>query len=487
LIRGLGLFDATMLVAGSMIGSGIFIVPADIARQLGSAGWLLVAWLLTGALTLIAALSYGELAAMMPRAGGQYVYLREAYNPLTGFLYGWALFLVIQTGTLAAVAVAFAKFLGVLVPAISARPDNQLFGLGRFALHPTTFVAIGVLVLLTWTNSTGLRAGRLVQNIFTTTKIAALLGLIALALFLGANSTAIHQHLANFWTPSSTQPLTRGAAQFLTTPLSALGLLLALGTAMVGSLFSSDAWNNVTFTAGEVKNPKRNLPLSLFLGVALVSALYLLANLGYLATLPLHGSAQASTVLERGIQFARDDRVATATVEVVFGPNAAKIMAVLIMISTFGCINGMVLSGARVYYAMAQDGLFFAKIGQLNRHGVPRNGLALQCLWACLLTLSGTYSELLDYVIFAVLLFYVLTMAGLFRLRRRRPDWERPYRAWGYPLLPAFYILAASLIALDLLLSPKTRPNAWPGLLLVLAGVPVFFLWRRVGNPKSQS
>ena len=406
------------------------------------------------------------------------MYLREAYNPLAGFLYGWTLFLVIQTGTLAAVAVAFAKFLGVLAPAISENPAHRLFHVGRFALYPTTFVAIAVLALLTWSNSTGLRAGKLVQNLFTLAKLAALFGLILLALCFGANAPAIHANSSHFWTPAFTQPASPGATQFTTTPLGALGLLLALGTAMVGSLFSSDASNNVTFTAGEVRNPQRNLPLSLLLGVGLVSVLYLLANIGYLVTLPLHGSSAGATVLERGIQFAQNDRVATASVQVVFGHNAAVIMAVLIMVSTFGCINGMVLAGARVYYAMARDGLFFSSIGRLNQHGVPRNGLVLQCLWACLLTLSGTYSELLDYVIFAVLIFYVLTMIGLFRLRRQRPDLPRPYKAVGYPVLPAIYILASSLIALDLLISAKTRPNTWPGLLVVLAGVPVYFGWQ---------
>jgi APA family basic amino acid/polyamine antiporter len=474
-VRGLGLLDSTMIVAGSMIGSGIFIVSADMARQLGASGWLLAAWVITGLLTLAAALSYGELAAMMPHAGGQYVYLREAYSPLWGFLYGWTMFLVIQTGTIAAVAVAFAKFLGVLIPAVSEGGGARLFGIGRFAVYPKTLVAIGVLVILTWSNCTGLKTGKLVQNIFTLTKIASLLGLILLGVLAGANALATHANYHDWWTATFTQPAGTG---FTTQPLGGLSLLLALGTAMVGSLFSSDSWNNVTFTAGEVKNPKRNLPLSLFLGVALVSALYFLANVAYLVTLPLKGSPTGATVVERGIQFAVNDRVATAAAEVVFGQSAAVIMALLIMISTFGCINGIVLAGARIYYAMARDGLFFKQIGELNRHGVPRNALVLQCIWGSLLALSGTYSELLDYVIFAVLIFYVLTMIGLFVLRRKRPDAERPYRAFGYPVVPALYILIASAIALDLLISPKTRGNTWPGLLIVLAGVPVYFIWR---------
>jgi APA family basic amino acid/polyamine antiporter len=477
LVRELGLLDATMLVAGSMIGSGIFIVSADIARQVGAAGWLLVVWLLTGVLTLIAALSYGELAAMMPRAGGQYVYLREAYGPLWGFLYGWALFLVIQTGTIAAVAVAFAKFVGVLIPAVSEA--HKFFAVGRFALSPATFVAIGVLVLLTWSNSTGLKTGKIVQNIFTVTKIAALAGLVLLGLLVGANATAIGANFKDWWQATFTAWPDSESLSFSVSPLAGLGLLAALGTAMVGSLFSADAWNNVTFTAGEVRDPRRDLPLSLLLGVGMVCLLYLLANVAYLVTLPLAGSPAGVTALERGIQFAQHARVATAAAEVILGAKAAVVMAVLIMVSTFGCMNGMILAGARVYYAMARDGLFFASIGRLNRRGVPRNGLVFQCVWACLLTVSGTYSDLLDYVIFAVLIFYVLTVAGLFVLRRKQPNAERPYKAIGYPVLPAVYIVAASLIAIDLLIAPKTQSNTWPGLLIVLAGVPVYFWWRR--------
>ncbi len=476
-VQGLGLLDATMLVAGSMIGSGIFIVSADIARLTGCPGWLLVVWLMTGLLTLMAALSYGELAAMMPQAGGQYVYLREAYGRLWGFLYGWTLFLVIQTGTVAAVAVAFARFLGVLWPAVSE--TQKYFQIGRFSLSPTTLVAMGVLVLLTWSNATGLRTGRLVQNVFTLAKIAALLGLILLGLLIGANPGAIQANLHDVWSAALTQ---RGAAGSMEiTPVSHTfsTLWLALGAAMVGSLFSSDAWNNITFTAGEVKNPRRTLPLSLLLGVALVTGLYFLTNLAYLAVLPLRGSPTGATVMERGIQFATSDRVATAAAESVLGPSGAVVMALLIMVSTFGCLNGMILAGARVYYAMARDGIFFQKIGLLNRQGVPQSGLVVQCAWAALLTLSGSYSELLDYVIFAVLLFYALTMGGLFVLRRTRPQAERPCRAWGYPVVPALYIVAALVIALALLISPKTRPNTWPGLLIVLAGVPVYWMWTR--------
>jgi APA family basic amino acid/polyamine antiporter len=477
LVRGLGLLDATMLVAGSMIGSGIFIVSADIAREVGCTSWLLALWVLTGGMTLAAALSYGELAAMMPKAGGQYVYLREAFGPLCGFLYGWTLFLVIQTGTIAAVAMAFAKFLGVLFPAVAE--TNKFFEWGRFSLSPATLVAIALLMLLTWSNTTGLRTGKLIQNGFTFAKIAALLGLIGLGLFVGANAAAIKANFGDWWTAVHLTPVAGETGKWVAAPHTWMTLAIAAGAAMVGSLFSSDAWNNITFTAGEVRNPKRNLPLSLFLGVALVTVLYLLCNVAYLVSLPLHGAADGATVVERGIQFATRDRVATAVMETIFGGSGAMIMAGLVLVSTFGCLNGMILSGARVYYAMAQDRLFFRQVGALNGQGVPRNGLIVQCVWACLLTLSGTYGDLLDYVIFAALLFYVLTVAGVFVLRRTRPDAERPYRAFGYPLVPAVYCALASTVAVILLIAEKTRPNTWPGLLIVLAGAPVFFLWRR--------
>ncbi len=483
LVRGLGLLDATMLVAGSMIGSGIFIVSADIAREVGCTGWLLVLWVLTGGMTLAAALSYGELAAMMPKAGGQYVYLREAFGPLCGFLYGWTLFLVIQTGTIAAVAMAFAKFLGVLFPAVAE--TNKFFEWGRFSLSPATLVAIALLILLTWSNTTGLRTGKLIQNGFTFAKIAALLGLIGLGLFVGANAAAIKANFSDWWSAVHLTPVAGETGKWVAVPHTWMTLAIAAGAAMVGSLFSSDAWNNITFTAGEVRNPKRNLPLSLFLGVALVTVLYLLCNVAYLVSLPLHGAADGATVVERGIQFATRDRVATAVMETIFGGSGAMIMAGLVLVSTFGCLNGMILSGARVYYAMAQDRLFFRQVGALNGQGVPRNGLIVQCVWACLLTLSGTYGDLLDYVIFAALLFYVLTVAGVFVLRRTRPDAERPYRAFGYPLVPAVYCVLASTVAVILLIAEKTRPNTWPGLLIVLAGAPVFFLWRRWGKGAS--
>jgi basic amino acid/polyamine antiporter, APA family len=450
LVKALGLVDSTTIVMGSMIGSGIFIVAADIARQVNSPGLLLMTFVVSALLTMIAALSYGELAAAMPHAGGQYVYLREAFGPLSGFLYGWTLFLVIQTGTIAAVAVAFAKFAGVFLPSISARA--HLVEAGRFSISTQQLVAIAVIVFLTWLNGRGIRTGAIVQNIFTFTKTAALLGLVVLGFTLGRNPQAVQRNFSDFW---------QGAGWNFDT-------IRLVGVAMVGALFSSDAWNNITFTAGEVRNPKKNLPLSLALGVGIVSLLYLACNVVYLNVLPLEA-----------IQHAPEDRVATAAASMIFGPIAVQLMAAAIMVSTFGCNNGIILAGARVYYAMSLDGLFFKKAGTLDaRYHTPAFSLWIQCVWATLLTLSGTYSDLLDYVIFAVLLFYILTIAGLFVLRRTRPDMERPYRAFGYPVLPALYVLIAGLIEILLLLYKPSY--TWPGLIIVLLGVPVYFVWRRV-------
>lgn len=448
-VKGLGLFDSTTIVMGSMIGSGVFIVSADIGRQVNSPGLLMMVWLATAILTLIAALSYGELAAAMPQAGGQYVYLREAFGPLAGFLYGWTLFTVIQTGTIAAVAVAFAKFLGIFVPSVSA--ERWLFKAGPAGLNTQMLVAIAVVVFLTWVNTRGLRTGAAVQNVFTVAKIGALAGLIGLGLTLGRREEAVAANFTDFW---------RGADFGWTT-------IRLAGVAMVGALFSSDAWNNVTFTAGEVRNPKRNLPLSLALGVGVVSIIYLLTNLVYLLALPLSA-----------IQSAAEDRVATAVITQILGPSATQIMAVAVMVSTFGCVNGLILAGARVYYAMAEDGVFFQAVRRVDPvHHTPTVSLWVQCLWACVLTLTGRYSDLLDYVIFAVLLFYVLTIAGLFVLRRSRPEMDRPYRAWGYPLLPAFYIAAGGLIEVLLLIY---KPNyTWPGLVVVLLGIPVYLAWHK--------
>ena len=443
--RRLGLLSATTLVIGSMIGSGIFIVSADISRQVGSPGLLIAAWVFTALLTMMAALSYGELAAMMPQAGGQYVYLREAFGPLAGFLFGWTMFLVIQTGTIAAVAVAFAKFAGVLFPSIAA--SNQIL----FFVNTQQIVAIGIVLLLTWVNTRGIGIGSLVQNVFTVAKTGALLGLVLLGLILGRNDAAISANFTNFWG--------EGVSGWLMVKL--------VGVALVGSLFSSDAWNNVTFTAGEIRDPQRNVPLSLVLGVGIVSLLYIACNLVYLSVLPLEA-----------IKTAPQDRVATLVVSQFMGTGAAQVMAIAIMVSTFGCVNGLILAGARVFYAMALDGLFFKSVAKLNPvTNAPVMSLVLQCIWTCLLTLTGKYGDLLDYVIFAVLLFYMLTIAGIFVLRRTRPNAPRPYKAWGYPFLPATYILLAGLV--EVLLLFYKPAYTWPGLIIVLTGIPVFYLWRR--------
>ncbi|MGO9481433.1 MAG: APC family permease [Candidatus Kryptoniota bacterium] len=472
--RELKLLDSTMIVIGSMIGSGIFIVSADIARTVGSPGYLLLVWLVTGAVTVIAALSYGELAGMMPHVGGQYAYLREAYNPLIGFLYGWTLFLVIQTGTIAAVAVAFAKFTAVLIPWFGE--SNVLITVFRLNISAAQVLAIVSVVFLTYVNMRGLREGKIVQNIFTITKTLALIGLIILGIIISRSASAISANISEFWRASWTH--VEGGKVVMIESLSGMTLAAAIGVAMVGSLFSSDAWNNITFTAAEVENPKRNIPLSLALGTLTVTILYILANVAYMSMLPVLGSPAGSDVVSRGIQFAANDRVATAAAWVIFGAPAAIIMAVLIMISTFGCNNGLILAGARVYYAMAKDKVFFQSAGKLNGKSVPGAALVVQGIWACLLCLSGTYSDLLDYVIFAVLIFYIMTIAGIFILRKKRPDAERPYKAFGYPILPGLYIFAAAAISTDLLIF-KPR-YTWPGLVIVLLGVPVYFIWKRM-------
>jgi len=486
--KRLGLFDSTMLVAGAMIGSGIFIVSAEISRDLGSAGWLLAVWVVTGIITIAGALSYAELAAMMPHAGGQYVYLREAYSPLWGFLYGWTLFLVIQTGTIAAVGVSFAKYLGVLLPELGTKKEAGAWILpitGDFYISAGQGVAVVVVAFLTLLNCLGVQEGKWTQNIFTVAKTLALALLIVLGLAVAANSKAIEANKGDLWAGAFETKRFHDVEKIV--PIGGLVVVLMVaGGSMVGSLFSADAWNNVTFTAGEVKNPRRTLPLSLALGTGLVIVLYILANVAYLAALPVRGIENAPTTFERGISQAQDDRVATALMEEVspkmgldritpnFGPN---FMAVAIMISTFGCANGLILAGARLYYAMARDGLFFQSVGRLNARGVPAIGLLLQGIWSALLTFSGTYSQLLDYVIFANLLFYVLTVTGLFILRRKRPDAERPYRAFAYPALPAIYVFLCAVIMLDLLVVKPVY--TWPGLIIVLTGIPVYFLWRR--------
>ena len=490
-VRGLGLFDSTMIVVGSMIGSGIFIVSADIARHMGSTGGLLAAWVISGVLTVAAALSYGELAAMMPKAGGQYIYLREAYSPLWGFLYGWTLFLVIQTGTIAAVAVGFARYLGVVWPAISPNtwivPPIALSGKYAISLSMQQLVALLLILFLTLLNTRGLKLGKLIQNVFTSAKTLALAALIFAAVFVGRNAAAIHANFSSLWAihdPVTIEPGADWLKSFipsLTAASGAFGLLIAFGVSQVGSLFSADAWNNITFTAGEVKNPRRDIPISLAAGTAIVITLYFLANVAYLSALSIHQ-----------IQTAPDDRVATATLAVIFGPSGATLMALAIMVSTFGCANGLILAGARVYYAMARDGLFFRSIGRLNANHVPAMGLVLQGIWAAFLVLLRTrlvdsstgavtygnlYGVLLDYVIFAALMFYVLTIGGVLVLRRKRPDAERPYRAWGYPLVPVLYMITSTLIMLILIL--YQTQDTWPGLVIVILGVPVYLLWSR--------
>jgi APA family basic amino acid/polyamine antiporter len=489
-VRAIGLFDGTMIVVGSMIGSGIFIVSADIARQTGSSGGLLLTWVITGVLTVAAALSYGELASLFPEAGGQYVYLREAYSPLWGFLYGWTLFLVIQTGTIAAVAIGFSRYLGVLLPAISPTvwivPPVALGSKFAISLSVQQLVAILMTVFLTFLNTLGVRLGKLTQNIFTVAKTLGLLGLIVVCILVARNTQAMARNFTDLWLIRQAQPIEPGAnflrslVPTVTAASGAFGLFVAFGVAQVGSLFSADAWNNIGFTAAEVKNPKRDVALSMALGTLVVITLYLLANVAYLCVLPLGE-----------IQNAPDDRVATAALHAVFGPAGAIVMALTIVISTFGCNNGLILAGARVAYAMARDGLFFRGVGKLNKNSVPGTALLIQGLWVALLLLPRTrrvdatgvvtygnvYSNLLDYVVFAVLIFYVLTIAGIFRLRVKRPDVERPYRAFGYPFLPLLYIVAAVAIMFVLLLY-KTQ-TTWPGLVIVLLGLPVYLLWSR--------
>jgi APA family basic amino acid/polyamine antiporter len=469
LVKGLRLYDCTTIVMGSMIGSGIFIVAAEIAREVGSPGLLLLCWVVSGFMTVAAAVTYGELAGMMPTAGGQYVYLREAFGQLFGFLYGWTLFLVIQTGTLAAVAVAFGKFLGVLVPWVSAQ--NLLIDLGHMevfhhsvpvVLSTQQLVAVLSLLFLSVLNIFGLRLGAWVQNVFTTLKVATLLGLVTFGLWW----LLLHPGAS-----AQNQSLWGGAHLNLMT-------LTVLSVALVGPLFSSDAWNNVTFTGSEIVNPRRDLPLALFVGTTTVCCLYVACNWIYLRVLPFAGTPIASGPIGRGIQYAAEDRVATAAMQVMVGSKGAVLMAAAIIISTFGCMNGMILAGARVYYAMAKDGLFFRAVGRVNaKHHTPAVSLVVQAVWAALLTLSGTYTELLEYVVFAVVLFYALTLAGVFRLRRTRPEAPRPYRAWGYPVLPAIYIAFALFVEWALLIHKPGRSLA--GLIIVALGVPVYFLWRK--------
>jgi APA family basic amino acid/polyamine antiporter len=485
LVKGLGLTSATTLVMGSMIGSGIFIVSAEIAREVNSPALLIGAWLVTGFMTIVGALSYGELAAMMPKAGGQYVYLRESLGSLWGFLYGWTLFLVIQTGTVAAVGVAFGKFLGYFFPSVSA--DNWILHIAHVppipigpmvlgnmdvGLNTQNLCGIVIVIFLTVLNIFGLKLGAAVQNLFTIAKVSALAGLVITGIFIARNAQAIAANFGNFWRLDLPHSATGTAAG----PF--VGVLTILAVAQVGSLFSADAWNNVTFTAGEVKDPKRNLPLSLAIGTGVVILLYIASNFIYLAHLPFDGNMSGADVVSRGIKYAASDRVGTAVLQQMFGSSGGGLMAIAILISTFGCCNGLILSGARVYYAMAKDGLFFKSTGKVHpKYLTPKNALIVQGIWTCILCLSGTYGQLLDYIIFAVLVFYILTIGGLFVLRRTKPEAERPYRAIGYPVLPAIYIVMALFIDIVLLLY---KPQyTWPGLIIVLLGIPVYFVWSR--------
>jgi APA family basic amino acid/polyamine antiporter len=467
--QSLGLLDATMIVAGSMIGSGIFIVSADMLKDLGSAGWLIAAWLITGFMTLTAALSYGELSAMFPKAGGQYVYLREAYNPFIGFLYGWSFFAVIQTGTIAAVAVAFGKFLGYIVPSFG--DGNVLMTLGEgFKITAAQLVGIVLIVLLTAINTQGIKSGKLIQTTFTSAKLLALFGLILFGL-LAAKSAIWDQNWQDAWVIKQHASRISAGVGADWMPVMGVAALGVIASAMVGSIFSSDAWNNVTFIAGEVKNPKRNIGLSLFLGTLIVTIIYVTVNLMYLAVLPVNELA-----------FATDNRIALSVSNEIFGAFGTTILALLIMVSTFGCNNGLILAGARVYYTMAKDGLFFKQTGTLNKNAVPEYALWIQCLVACILCLSGKYGDLLDMVSFVVVLFYVFTIAGIFILRKKSPDAERPYKAFGYPVLPALYILMG--ISFCLLLIMYKPQYTWPGLIIVLLGIPIYYLavWRQKNN-----
>lgn len=461
--RELGLLDATLLVAGSMIGSGIFIVAADITRNVGSAGWLIAVWLITGLMTLIAAVSYGELSAMFPKAGGQYVYLKEAYNPLVGFLYGWSFFAVIQTGTIAAVGVAFSKFTAYLWPQVSE--DLILITLDSVKISAAQVLAIGVIIVLTYINTKGVKGGKMIQTSFTLTKLLSLFGLIIFG-FIVMKPEIWTSNWQNAWSMQKLSP--DGTFESLTIA-AALG---AVAAAMVGSIFSSDAWNNVTFIAGEVRNPKRNIGLSLFLGTLIVTIVYVLANLVYLAVLPL-----------QEIAYAEKDRVAVAASSVIFGNVGTVIIALMIMVSTFGCNNGLILAGARVYHTMANDGLFFKKTASLNKHAVPEFGLWLQCLVASALCMSGKYGDLLDMISFVVVIFYVLTILGIYILRVKRPEAERPYKAFGYPFLPALYIIMGISFCISLIIY---KPNfTWPGLIIMLTGVPIYYIWKALDKNKS--
>jgi basic amino acid/polyamine antiporter, APA family len=492
--RTLGLFDTTMLVAGSMIGSGIFIVSSEMSRNVGSAGWLIVCWLLTGLITVFAALSYGELAGMMPNAGGQYIYIQRAFGKLISFLYGWTVFTVIQTGVIAAVAVAFAKYSSLVLPlyvnvdvngVIKQIPffgeDHILFAVGKFAVNYSQLLAVLMIAFLTWVNTRGIQGGKLIQRVFTSAKLLALFGLILVGIVWGWGGEVFKQNFADPFAASATDFIRDDAGNAIgaTEPisLSGLGLAAAIGVALIGSLFSSDAWNNVTFIAAEIKDPKKNIPMGLFLGTVIVTVLYVLANVAYLCLLPLKGSFEGTNVSELGIQFAEKGRVGAAAVSILFGNTAQILMAALIMVSTFGCNNGLILAGSRLFQSMAKDGLFFKKAAELNKNAVPARSLVIQGIWAGVLCLSGSYNDLLEYATFASLIFYIITIAGIFVLRKKEPLAERPYKAFGYPIIPALYILITTAICIDLLYFKPLFTGI--GLGIVALGIPVYFLTRK--------
>jgi len=479
----LGLIDATMVVAGSMIGSGIFIVAADMTRNVGSAGWLILVWALTGFMTIAAAVSYGELSAMFPKAGGQYTYLKEAYNPLMGFLYGWSFFAVIQTGTIAAVGVAFSKFAGYFFPALTLDDQNILFQIGdSFKLYPAQLVSIVLVIFLTFINTRGVKEGKLIQRIFTSAKLLSLFGLILFGFIVGFNKDVWHGNWSHVFHLQHTTPILDSSNKqigwsLFQDPNSIFLSIALISSAMVGSVFSSVAWENVTYIAGEIKNPKKNVGLSLFLGTTIVIVIYLLTNIMYTAVLPLIPQAQGNmyaTESAGNIAFAIQDRVATGASVNIFGNFGTYVIAIMIMVSTFGCNNGLILSGARVYYSMAKDKLFLPQAGTLNKNSVPSWALWAQCIWTCVLCLSGKYGLLLDYVVFVTLVFYMLTIWGIFRLRKSRPDAERPYKAFGYPILPILYFIVAGTMAIALLI--YKWQTSLPGLIIVAIGVPIYYL-----------
>ncbi|WP_211316347.1 amino acid permease [Niabella yanshanensis] len=484
--QSLSLFDGTMIVAGSMIGSGIFIVSADMTRSVGSSGWLIALWIITGLMTVFAAVTYGELSSMFPKAGGQYVYLKEAYNPFTGFLYGWSFFSVIQTGTIAAVGVAFSKFAGYFIPALTLADENIIFQAGWFKLYPAQLVSIALIIFLTYVNTRGVKEGKVIQSVFTVVKLFSLFGLMLFGFLLAAKADIWNNNWSNAFDFKFTEAVKDETGNQIGWSLfkEPSSIFLAIGlisSAMVGSVFSSVAWENVTFIAGEIKNPKKNVGLSLFLGTLIVIIIYVLTNVMYTAVLPLTpaasagAAAYATEVSDPNIAFAVQDRVATAASTNIFGTYGTAIIAIMIMISTFGCNNGLVLTGARVFYTMAQDKLFLPQAAGLNKNAVPAWGLWAQCIWASLLCLSGKYGLLLDYVVFITLIFYILTILAVFRLRKTRPDAERPYKAFGYPFIPIVYILMAGTMALGLLFYKPT--TSLFGLVIVAIGIPIYYVF----------